>query len=116
MAATGLIDIDDRTNTFSSGRTDLSKFRAEITIASWSGKRVEIKLSKRAGFETADVLSEEEGDDNNKGKGGLGSTISSYSVVKRGKRIIFKLMKTAWKLFTSSPSPLVTCTNDSSKS
>ena len=86
MAATGLIDIDDRTNTFSSGRTDLSKFRAEITIASWSGKRVEIKLSKRSGFETADVLSEEEDDDNNKGKGGLGSTISSLFGGKKRKK------------------------------
>ena len=48
MVSTDLINIDDPTNMISSGRTDPSKFRAEITVASWSGKMVEMKLRKRA--------------------------------------------------------------------
>ena len=85
MVSTDLINIDDRTNTFSSGRTDPSKFRAEITVASWSGKRVEMKLRKRAGFEMADVLSEDD-DENDENKRGLGSKISSLFGGKNKKK------------------------------
>ena len=85
MVSTDLIDIDDRTNTFSSGRTDPSKFRAEITIAGWSGKRVEMKLRKRAGFEMADVLSEDD-DEMEESTGGLGSRISSLFGGKKKKK------------------------------
>jgi len=84
-----LINIDDRTNTFSSRRMDLTKSRAEVTVSSWSGKRVEMKLRKKAGFETADVLSEDENNDTTE-QNSLSSKLSSL-FGKSGKKNVVKV-------------------------